>query len=240
MTQNQSHKLAGIILVAVPILINLPYTLLMVNFQYPDILRQPPSEILLQFHEAGTGLVLTWWAFGIIGIPLIYSVIILHSLLQRADTPYLVPVTVCGVISLLAQLVGLLRWTFVVPVLADAFVDPASSQATKDAAVIAFQAVHQYGGVVIGEHIGQLFTVIWMFGVGVAMLKSPWFKPWYGWFGILSGFIYLLAQLELFATVIPALPVVSEAGFIGSLLWLLWLVLIGIRMLRARAAAQLA
>jgi hypothetical protein len=235
MSQTQSQKLAGIFFVAVPILINLPYTLLIVNFQYPDILRQPASEILIRFHEAGYGLIVTWWAFGFVGLPLIYSITILHSLLQRGDTPYLTAVTVCGVISLLAQLVGLLRWTFVVPILADAFVDPTSSQATKDAALITFQAVHHYGGVIIGEHIGQLFTIIWMFGVGVAMLRSPLFKPWFGWFGILSGIIYLLAQLELFATVIPNLPIVSIAGLVGSLLWLLWLILIGIRMLRIRA-----
>lgn len=235
MTQNQSQKLAGILFIAVPILINLPYGLLTANFHYPNILRQPAEEILLKFHEAGPGLILTWWVFGFVGIPLIYSVIVLHSLLQREDTPYLLAGTVGGVISLFAQLVGLLRWTFVVPILADAFVDPASSQATKDAAVITFQAVHQDGGVIIGEHLGQLFTIIWMFGVGTAMLKSQLFRPWHGWFGILSGVIYLLARLELFATVIADLPIVSIAGFVGSLLWLLWLILIGIRMLRVRA-----
>jgi len=214
----------------------LPYSLLIANFQYPDILRQSAGEILSRFHEGGPGLILTWWAFGFVGIPLIYSVIVLHSLLEREDTPYLLAGTVCGVISLFAQLVGLLRWTFVVPILANAFVDPASSQATKDAAIITFQAVHHYGGVIIGEHIGQLFTIIWMFAVGAAMLKSSWFRPWLGWFGILSGIIYLLAQLDLFATVIPGLPVISIAGLVGSLLWLLWLILIGIRMLRVRAS----
>ncbi|MFN0156489.1 MAG: DUF4386 domain-containing protein [Bacteroidota bacterium] len=237
MAHYQSRKLAGIIFIVVPILINIPYGMLIAGFQYPDILRQPAGEILAKFHEGGSGLILTWWAFGFIGIPLIYPVIGLHSLLQQEDTPYLLTGTACGVISLVAQFVGLLRWTFVVPSLAEVYVNPASSQATRDAAVIAFQTIHQYGGVVIGEHIGQLFTVVWMFLVGAAMMKSPAFRPWLGWFGIISGAIYLLAQLELFATVIPGIPVITIARLLGSILWLMWMVLIGIAMLRMRPVA---
>ena len=237
MTQKQSRRLAGVVFVLVPILINIPYGMLIAIFQYPDILRQPAGVILARFHEGGPGLILTWWAFGFIGIPLIYSVIGLHSLLQREDTPYLLTGTTCGVISLIAQFLGLMRWTFVVPSLADAYVNPASSQATRDAAIIAFQAIHQYGGVVVGEHIGQLFTVAWMFLVSAAMMKSTTFRPWLGWVGITGGVIYLLAQLELFATVIPVIPVVSIAGLLGSLFWLIWLMLVGITMLRVRAGS---
>ena len=116
--------------------------------------------------------------------------------------------------------------------IADVYANPASNQAAKDAALIAFQALHQYGGVIIGEHIGQLFTVVWMFLVSAAMMKSTAFRPWLGWFGIIGGVIYLFAQLELFATVIPGIPVISIAGLLGSLLWLIWLILIGITMLR--------
>lgn len=234
MTQGQSRRLAGIIFVVIPILINVPYAMLIATFQYPDILRHPAGEILTKFHEGGPRLVLTWWAFGFVGIPLIYSVIGLHSLLRREDTPYLITGTTCGVIALLAQFLGLLRWTFVVPSLADAYVNPSSSQATREAAIIAFQTIHQYGGVVIGEHIGQLFTVVWMLLVGAAMMKSTTFRPWLGWFGVISGVIYLLAQLELFATVIPGVPVIAIAGLLGSLLWLILLILIGTAMLRVR------
>jgi hypothetical protein len=238
MTQRQSQQLAGIIFVVVPVLINIPYSLLIADFHYPDILRQPPAEILLKFHEGGTGLILTWWAFGFIGIPLIYSLTVLHRILRREDTPYLVTGTVCGIIALIAQFVGLLRWTFVVPFLADTYALPTSSQAARDAAIVTFQAVHQYGGVVLGEHIGQLFTIIWMLLVSGAMLKSTDFKPWLGWMGILGACIYLLEQLELFATVIPQLPVLSVAGLIGSLMWLIWMMVIGVGILRMRAGAQ--
>jgi len=50
--------------------------------------------------------------------------------------------------------------------------------------------------------------------------------------GIISSAIYFLAQAELFATVIPGFPVWDLAGFIGSTLWLLWLVIVGIIFIR--------
>ncbi|RPH36538.1 DUF4386 domain-containing protein, partial [bacterium] len=121
-TQTQSTKLTGIFFIVIPILINIPYGLLIANFQYPDILRQSAGEILIKFHEGGPGLILTWWAFALAGVPLIYSTIGLHSLLDREDTPYLTVGTACGVLALVAQLVGLLRWVFVVPVLASSYV----------------------------------------------------------------------------------------------------------------------
>ena len=91
----------------------------------------------MKFREGGSRLILTWWVFGFIGIPLIYSVIGLHYILQREDTPYLITGTTCGVISLIAQFLGLLRWTFVVPTLAEVYANPTSSQGAKDAAIIA-------------------------------------------------------------------------------------------------------
>jgi hypothetical protein len=48
--------------------------------------------------------------------------------------------------------------------------------------------------------------------------------------------VYFLAQTELLATVMPNFPVVPEAGFIGSTLWLLWLIGLGVTLLRNRVA----
>jgi hypothetical protein len=139
--------------------------------------------------------------------------------------------TTIGVFGLIVQMIGLLRWTFVVPVLANAFVN-ASDEATKSAAVIAFKTVHQYGGVILGEHLGQLFTVSWTFLISLTFSRLKLMPKWINWLGYISSFIYLLAQAELFATVMPGFPVWDLAGFIGSTLWLIWLLIIGIKLIR--------
>jgi len=158
--------------------------------------------------------------------------------LEREDTPYLWSGTVSGVIGAIAQMIGLLRWTFVVPVLARIYTDPTATAAAKESAVMVFQAVHQYGGVVLGEHIGQTFTILWMLLISLAMFRSNLFKPWLAWFGILASVVYSLAQTELLATVIPNFPVAPETGLIGSLLWLTWMILLGIFLVRAKTNAD--
>lgn len=211
---------------------NIPYTLLIMNFNYPDILREPAGEILTRFQAGGEGLIYTWLAFAWVGIPLLFGIVMLQKILQREDTPYLRIATVAGIVGGVTQMVGLLRWTFVVPVLAATYTDPAASVATRDSAIVIFKTIHQYGGVVLGEHIGQSFTIIWMLLVSLSMFKSAMFKPWLAWFGILASIVYLLAQTELLATVINGFPVVPEAGLIGSTLWLVWMLVMGIVLVR--------
>jgi hypothetical protein len=55
------------------------------------------------------------------------------------------------------------------------------------------------------------------------------------WLGFVSSFIYLMAQAELFATVIPGFPVWDMAGFIGSTFWLIWLLIIGIKLTKTES-----
>ena len=58
-------------------------------------------------------------------------------------------------------------------------------------------------------------------------MKLKMFPKWVSLLGIFSSIIYLMAQLDLFATVIPGFPVLDWAGLVGSSLWLLWLIIIG-------------
>jgi hypothetical protein len=134
-------------------------------------------------------------------------------------------------------MIGLLRWVFVVPVIANSYV--MGDNVAKEAAKISFQTVHQFGGVLLGEHIGQLFTIAWTIMISTAFIKLNYFPRWVSWMGIIASGIYLLAQAELFATVIPGFPVWDMAGFIGSTLWLVWLIIIGILFIRSKARVTL-
>jgi hypothetical protein len=207
------------------------------NFDYPGILREPSAQILTRFHAGGTGLIFTWLAFAWAGIPLLFAIVMLQKVIEREDTPYLWIGTVVGIVGGITQMLGLLRWTFVVPVLARTYIDPTASIATKEAIVIVFQTIHQYGGVVLGEHIGQTFTIIWMLLISFAIFRSNLFKSWLAWFGIFASIVYALAQTELLETVIPDFPVVPETGLIGSLMWLVWMVILGIFLVRAKTNA---
>lgn len=68
-----------------------------------------------------------------------------------------------------------------------------------------------------------------MVTISFARLKIA--PRWINWLGYVSSSIYLLAQADLFATVMPGFPVWDLAGFIGSTLWLVWLVAVGVVMI---------
>lgn len=225
-----SGRTIGLLLIASAVLLLIPYTALTIIFNYPVILRQDTATVLTRFYEGGSALTWTWFAFAIMGIPLIPAYIFMGQRLEN-QAPLVRLATRAGVIGLVVQMIGLLRWTFVVPVLADTFVH-ATDAATKASAIIAFKTIHQFAGVLLGEHMGQLFTIGWTVLMTVSFIKLKLFPRWVHVFGLAGSFIYLLAQAELFATVMPQFPVWDMAGFIGSTLWLVWLIIIGVLCLK--------
>jgi hypothetical protein len=220
----------GILLIIGALGILIPYTILTIIFDYPNILRLETGLILTKFNEGGAQLIWTWWAFAVLGLPLLPAMVLLGKELEDKFS-YVRWATSFGIIGLVVQMIGLLRWTFVVPILAENYVHGSGN---KDAILITFQVIHQYGGVVLGEHLGQLFSIIWTIMMSLAFSKLKMFPKWLNMLGFISSAIYLLAQSELFATVLPNVYVIGWAGFIGSTLWILWLMLIGVKLLGIR------
>ncbi|MDQ3015270.1 MAG: DUF4386 domain-containing protein [Bacteroidota bacterium] len=223
-----TYKAIGKLLILGAVAVFIPYTLLTIIFEYPDILRQETSVILTKFYDGGSKLIWTWFAFAVAGLPLLPAYILLGQKLENQSSIVRVATTI-GVIGLIVQMVGLLRWTFVIPVIADAFVK-APDASIQAAAVMAFKTIHQFGGVILGEHLGQIFTITWTILMTIAFSKLRITSRWINLLGYISSFIYLLAQSELLQTIMPSFPVWDLAGFIGSTLWLVWLIVIGIRL----------
>ncbi|TAE52649.1 MAG: DUF4386 domain-containing protein [Bacteroidetes bacterium] len=225
-----TEKRIGWLLISGAILLLIPYTLLTMVFDYPDILREDPGVVLTRFHAGGNSLIWIWWSFAMTGIPLLFAYVGIGQLFENQSS-LTRSATVLGIISGITQIVGLLRWTFVVPVLASAYVET-NDESVKSSISIVFQAFHQFGGVVLGEHLGQLFTIAWTVMIARVFAQTGYFPRWVSVSGYVISGIYLLAQAELFATVMPGFPVWDLAGFLGSTLWLLWLVVVGVYFVR--------
>lgn len=228
------NRMIGIVLIMIPILIQIPYTMLIIKFQYPDILRQPTETILTEFHNGGSSLIWTWWFFGMSGLPSLFAYLHLYQNTKHLSPILSLSAMMFGVVSLFFQLIGLLRWVFVVPILSNQFIDLHSSEMMKQAVVVNFQTIHHLFGVLIGEHLGQLFTILWMFLVSIVFRKNHIFSKWISNFGLISAFLYLLAQFELFSLVIPEVKEIPFAGLVGSLCWLVWMMALGIQMLKSK------
>jgi hypothetical protein len=222
-------KLTGILLIVVTVAFNGFFTLLAMNFEYPDILRFPSGYVLEQYHAGGSGLTMQWYGMVVVSILLIPLALLLHQILAGEMIPYLTMATVFGVLAGVMNFLGFIRWVFVVPHLASVYVAPVSSQATREAVVVVFDAFHLYAGFSLGEHLGFLFTGLWALLIGLAMLKSPLFKPWLGWLGIVAAPLIIFGSAEG-----AGLEVASDVNVVGFALWSIWLIATSIFLLQAK------
>src|SRR3954447_11067654 len=153
-------------------------TVLSSTFDWPDILREPGRVVLPAFAAGGSSLVWTWfataWTYAILAVP----ILLLPAVLGRRDDPALRAATAAGVTSVLLSLIGFLRWVFVVPPLARSYVtgDPLAQAAV----VAAWTAQHQFGGALLGEHLGQLLAIGWSFTLSMIILRTRVLPRWLG------------------------------------------------------------
>ncbi|MBX7109440.1 MAG: DUF4386 family protein [Chitinophagales bacterium] len=138
-----SNKTIGYLLIAGAVALFIPYTILTIIFEYPDILRQDTAAILIKFQEGGNTLIRTWFAFAITGLPLLPAYMFMGQKPEN-ESPLIRPATGIGIIGLVVLMIGLLRWTFVVPVLAGTFV-AGGDASTKSAAIIAHARIENAG-----------------------------------------------------------------------------------------------
>ncbi len=224
------RRVTGWLLVLGAVTFAVAATILSSTFNWPDILREPPDVVLPEFVAGGTSLVWTWfavaWTYAILLVP----ILLLPAALGRRDDPVLRAATWVGAASVLLSLIGFLRWVFVVPPLADTYV--AGDPTTKAAVAAAWMAQHQFGGALLGEHLGQLLAIAWSITISVLILRTGMLASWVGWFGLVASLLYLTGQGDILATAVPGFPVWDLGGLLGSTLWGLWVIALGVAVLR--------
>jgi len=221
----------GICAIALAILFNLPYAILAAIYDYPDILRRPPGEALTRFAAGGPTLILTWYGFALAALalaPLAVALSISYDRLARRPALAL-GAAIAGALAGMAQAIGLLRWVFVVPGLAQAQADPAGAAAAEQA----FALINAYGGVAIGEHLGQLLTAL--FVVQLACIQRGEGAAVAAWTGFATAAALAFGTGEGLAMALgrdgAPFAMVTIAGFLGLTLWL---IVTGVTMIRQR------
>ncbi len=212
---------------------HVPFTILTIIFDYPDILREPPGDVLSRFLEGGTPLLTTWYVYAFVPVLLLPLVFGVHERVRnRHDLA--VATTILGVSAILLQAIGLLRWTFVVPALASMHADPMASDAVRAASEATFVAIHQFAGVALGEHLGQLLTAVWLTMTGIVLGSTGEAPRWMGRAAYVPAALIGLGTVEHLGTVFPiesaSLSMVTVVGFV---LFTVWLVAFGVHELRA-------
>ena len=221
---------AAVLLISVPIAFNAAFFELGRVFDYPNILRKEPEEILRRFAAGGPGLILRWEALLLSALAMLPLVAVVAVVL---DPPAALTASsvVVGAAAALVQAVGLVRWPFAVPELARRYAaaDGPDAAATRRSLEVVFATIHRLFGVGIGEHLGYLLTGLWTLLTAASVLATSVLPPWLGLIGLPIGVAMLVGSLEfvgrneergwaLAGTIVP----------IAYIAWSLWLVVLGV------------
>lgn len=224
----------AIALIAVPVMFNWTFAALAKQFEYPDILRQPTSEVLAKFRAGGSKLVMTWWLFAMSALAF-GLVAVLMPVQLSLGTPLVLLIAVLGLLASLTQFLGLVRWPFMVPHLAREA--ERANEARLAAIDVVFQSMNRYLGVAVGEHLGYLFTGLWTAALGGALLsngleRSSGWAVGFGVSGLILGLLLVLCSMEFVGK--NELKGWKLAGTITPFVyiaWSLWLVGLGVSLL---------
>jgi hypothetical protein len=229
------ETVTAILLIVVPIAFNAAFFALGSAFDYPDILRKEPDEILRRFHAGGAGLILRWEALLVSAIAMLPLVAMLAVALG-ASAELSVLAVVLGSAAALVQALGLVRWPFAIPELArryiaadDPGIAPAEAAATRRTVETTFVTLHRLLGVGIGEHLGYLFTGLWTLIAAASVVTTAVLPAWVGWIGVPIGIALLVGTLEFVGPNEPeGWPLAGTIVPIAYIAWSLWLIAMGV------------
>ena len=165
----------ALLLIVVPIAFNLAFFELGRAFDYPNILRKEPDEILRRFAAGGSGLILRWEALllsALAMLPLAALLAVVARALAGADGR-------CRSSSARPRRSsrgsGSCAGRSPCPELARRYVaapEGPAGDATRRRSRSVFATLHRLLGVGIGEHLGYLFTGLWTLLVGASILST--------------------------------------------------------------------
>jgi hypothetical protein len=221
---------AAFLLIGVSLAFNAAFFELGRTFDYPDILRKEPGEILRRFAAGGPGLILRWEILLLTALAMLPLVAMLAVVLEPPSALAITSIAV-GVAAALVQAIGLARWPFAVPELARRYAaaDGPGAGATRQSIEIVFATMHRLSGVAIGEHLGYVLTGAWTLLAATSILASSLVPGWLGFIGLPIGVALLFGSLEfvgpneergwaLAGVIVP----------VAYLAWSAWLVALGL------------
>jgi hypothetical protein len=135
-------------------------------------------------------------------------------------------VTTFGVFAALFMILDLAQWVWLYPKLGQRLRAHPSEAAALE---LEYRAWHEYLGRGIGIYLATLFNALWAGGLGLVTLRSLAFPRWISWLGIAAGLLFAVS-------IVPSasFDVYSVVNSIGFAVWAVWLVAVGLVLIRRR------
>jgi len=143
--------------------------------------------------------------------------LLLHPILEARGAQPAILATGLGLLAGLVQVLGLLRWSFLVPNLAEQHAG-ATEGAERRSIELAFESAHRYLGMGVGEHLGYLFTSGWTVAMALLLPQAGLVDQVLGLIGLVPAAAILAGLLEPLA--VRWAGTVNAVGYVAFSLWL--------------------
>jgi hypothetical protein len=223
-------RLAGSTLIATSLGFVVVFDYLARHFGYPEVLEGAADRVLPALVAAGATMRGVWALYALLPSGVALAAILAFPLFRRAGDSAARLGLVAAIVATLAMTAGLMRWPTINHVLGRAFVAASADQRRVLAAV--FDAGNLYLGTVTGEFIGELALSLWFLTLGLAIVRGVGIPRWVGYAGTFTAVgIGAGAFRNVSSLVVPIAAV-------NNVLLPLWMIVLGIALVRGDAASQ--
>lgn len=210
MTTKTDYKVTASIFMAFFLLIVVGNLMLASSFNFPDILRESPEVRFTLFQNNQGTIIPTYYLMGLTSILQIFMAVAMYRLTKKDRLLDLFALT-AGVLSGVFQVLGFFRWVILIPMLSNAY---NTKEISSEVIFFLEKFANTYLGMTVGEHLGSLFTGLWLITLGIALVKNAAFDKKLSWLGLVSGIALSIQSYE---------PVNSSAfSFLATISIALW------------------
>lgn len=217
-----AHRRAtGALALALVALFFVVFGVLSSTIDWPASLDLPAAEGLPLVTAERAGLLTGYWLYFAYSLGIAPLAVLLPGALGARPGPLMTLVVITGVVSAVFRCFGIARWLLAMPALSQTYLSAAPESATREAALVAYSVLNDYGGGV-GEILGVTISGAALTALVSVLVFRSGGPVWLAGLGVLAA-ATLLAGLssQIFVT-------------IGALAFLGWLLGIATHLLGAR------
>jgi Domain of unknown function (DUF4386) len=222
-----TSRFLGATLIAFSSATAIAFVVLSSVFSFPDILRSPGSEVLPLFAEKASVVRPTYWILAMSGLVLIaLSVELGRILATHAEGPARL-VSGFGIATGVFWSLGYARWPIAMPYLSNLY-----RTGDKERAGELYELLNRYAGMTVGEHLGFITMGVFAIALAVALRRNNIGPKWFFPVGIFAGVSIAITSFEQYDNDVPVL---GELNGAANTVWFLWLLALGVVLVRRSA-----
>lgn len=198
MSKSFNRSAAGLLIVEF-LLIFMPVIVLGAAINWPASLDEPASVNLPLILERAGAVNFGYFSYLIYSILVIPVAVVINRIVRKEGTDNTLLNIGLGfaVASAAMRVLGIIRWLIPMPVLARVYVDPATSEATRESVAIMYDMLNAYAGSV-GEILGVgLFASLWVGITSYVIVREGTLPRWVGYYGFLTALALTAGLFEI-------------------------------------------